>query len=107
MNNSTSSTSSFGSQSSTNSPEYETWLKESTKPKTPAQIKANGDVKTRLGILVFLGVICVSLIIFAGVFSLRNPENTKDIWVIIGPMISSAITGTVAFFYGENTRSSK
>jgi hypothetical protein len=71
------------------------------KPLTPAAIRAQGDIKTRIGILWFVGVITCLLIAIGGVALFVIPDKSQEVWVIIGPIISSAVTGTVAFFTGE------
>ena len=68
---------------------------------TPAQIRAQGEVKTRIGVLWLVGIICTILGIFGGISFIVSPQNAKDVWVIIGPILSSAITGTIAFLTGE------
>lgn len=96
--------------SATNDAAYELLLKQyaaTQKPQSTAQIKAAGEVKTRLGIIWFVGVVCVLLIIIGGAATFKDPTTAKDVWVIIGPMISSAITGTVAYFTGEKNSSAK
>ncbi|GLX86956.1 hypothetical protein tloyanaT_32090 [Thalassotalea loyana] len=65
------------------------------------QIKAHGDVKTRLGIIWFVGVICGILAIGGVIAFFVNPTSAKDVWVIIGPIISAGVTGTVSYFAGE------
>lgn len=107
---STTSPTTIETPSATNTAAYEMLLKQYTssqKPLTAAQIRANGEVKTRLGILWFVGVISVLLIAIGGISILKDPQNAKDVWVIIGPLISSAITGTVAYFTGERNSSQK
>ena len=70
-------------------------------PSSTGIIKAEGDVKTRIGVLWLIGIVC-SLLITGGfaVFFVR-PESAKDVWVIIGPIISAAISGTVSFLAAE------
>jgi len=89
--------------SSTNVPSQEAYYRQYVppKPQTPAQIRAAGDVKFRLGILWFVGVICTALILFGATSYILDPKNSKDVWIIIGPIISGAITGTVSYFTGE------
>lgn len=64
-------------------------------------IHAEGEIKTRIGVLWLIGVVCSLLIVggFAVIFV--RPESTKDVWVIIGPIISAAISGTVSFLAGQ------
>ncbi|MEH7249173.1 hypothetical protein V7114_20650 [Neobacillus niacini] len=95
--------------SATNTSQQEVYYKQfiAPKPQTVAQIKASGDVKTRIGVLWFVGIICVALIGIGGISLIKDPTSAKDVWVIIGPIISSAVTGTVAFFTGEKQGSQK
>ena len=58
-------------------------------------------MKTKIGILWFVGTVCVLLILIGGYSLIVNPASAKDVWVITGPIISSAITGTVAYFTGD------
>jgi hypothetical protein len=67
------------------------------------QIKAHGEVKTRMGIIWFVGIICGILAIGAFIISYKDISNAKDIWVIIGPIISGAVSGTVGFLSGEKS----
>ncbi len=78
-----------------------------SKPATVGQIRAEGEVKTKIGIIWFVGVICVLLIIIGGISLIKNPETAKDVWVIIGPILSSTITGIIAFLTGEKQNSGK
>ena len=73
---------------------------------SPSIIKAHGEVKTRIGVLWFEGIVC-SLLILGGfsVFIFR-PDAAKDVWVIIGPIISAAVTGTVSFLAAERASKS-
>lgn len=100
---SSSSTTTTHSASSTNQPPQEAYLKQyaAPKPQTVAQIRAAGEVKTRLGILWFIGVATMTLIIIGGISSIKDPKTAKDVWVIIGPIIASAVSGTIAYFSGE------
>lgn len=69
---------------------------------TTEQIKAHGDVKTRIGVLWFVGTICAILSLGGVTAFFVNPENAKDIWVIIGPIISAGVSGIVSYSAGEN-----
>lgn len=80
---------------------------ENIKPQTPAQIKAHGEVKTKIGVLWFIGSVCISLILIGGIAMIVNPQQAKDIWIIIGPILSSAVMGTIAFLTGEKMTSKK
>jgi len=91
----------------TNEVAYYQKIIEQIKPQTPAQIKAHGEVKTRIGVLWFIGAVCISLIIIGGIAMIVNPEQSKDVWVIIGPILSSAVMGTIAFLTGEKMTNKK
>ena len=67
------------------------------------QIKAHGDVKTRIAIIWLVGIICGILSVGGLLAFYFKPENSKDIWVIIGPIISATLSGTVAFLAGEKS----
>lgn len=86
---------------------YSQMIKQQKKSQTPAQIKAHGEVKTKMGVLWFIGTICISLILVGGIAMIVNPEQSKDIWIIFGPILSSAVTGTIAFLTGEKIASKK
>jgi hypothetical protein len=72
---------------------------------TTEQIKAHGDVKTRIAMLWFVGLICGILAIGGIAAFFINPDSAKDVWVIIGPIISAALSGTVSYFAGERSSS--
>ena len=68
---------------------------------TPGIIRAHGEVKTRVGVLWVVGIVCCLLVIGGFVVFLFRPELSKDVWVIIGPIISAALSGTVSFLAAE------
>ena len=91
--------------------QLEAWQKkaiaDATKPKTPAQIRAAGDVKVKVGVLWLVGVTCAILSLFGGLVFINTPDNAKDFWVIIAPIITAGVTGTIAFLTGEKSGSGK
>ena len=99
------------SSSSAQPSELQAWqqkaLVEASKPKTPAQIRAAGDVKVKVGVLWLVGVTCSILALFGGIVFIRTHEHAKDFWVIIAPIITAGVTGTIAFLTGEKAGSSK
>lgn len=120
---SSSSSSSVASQpaenlSATNTPEYIALLQkytETQKPKTPAQIRASaevtraeaeakrmdGEVRNKLVVLIIVGVITFLLSGFGCYIFVAKPEIAKDVWVVIGPIITAGISGTIGFLSGE------
>lgn len=95
--------------SSTRSPtEQQAWQKllaDAAKPRTPAQIKAAGEVTIKVGVLWVVGATCVVLAGFGGAMFFVNPTVAKDVWVIFGPIITAGITGTIGYLSGEKNAS--
>lgn len=107
---SSSSSSSIPSSSSAIPTDQQAWNKliaDSSKPRTPAQIKAAGDVTVKVGVLWLVGIVCGLLGAFGCVAFIIIPEHAKDLWVIIGPIITAGLTGTLAYLTGEKSGSSK
>jgi hypothetical protein len=68
-------------------------------------IKAHGDVKTKVAVIWLVGIITAILAI-GGLFSFYyDPDKSKDLWVIIGPIIAAGITGGVAYLVGGKPNS--
>jgi hypothetical protein len=75
--------------------------------KTPDVIHAEGDVWTRLAVVIFVTII-VSILALGGIIAwLKDPTTAKDLWVIIGPIISGAVLGVIGFIAGERRGASK
>lgn len=88
--------------------DFQAWqrtMEEANKPRTPAAIKAAGDVKVKIGVLWMIGVTCTVLSAFGGVMFFYNPSVAKDVWVITGPIITAALTGTLGYLSGEKNAS--
>lgn len=111
MENSSTSQTTFNGSSSTQLNDLQAWqqkaLADALKPKTPAQIRAAGDVKVKIGVLWLVGITCSILAVFGGVVFINTPEHAKDFWVIIAPIITAGVTGTIAFLTGEKAGSGK
>jgi len=65
------------------------------------QIRAHGEFRTRIAIIWLVGVLCGGLALGGIIAFFIKPESSKDLWVIIGPIISAGVSGTVGFFAGE------
>ncbi len=104
--------------STTNSPEIDLIIKHITstkKPQTVGQIKATGevklveaeakkivgDIKHKTIVLVIIGIIAISLTLFGCSVFIWRPEISKDVWVVIGPIIIACTSGTIGFLTGE------
>lgn len=68
---------------------------------SPDMIKAQGDNQARMGILWFIGIICVLLILGGFAVFIIQPGSAKDVWIIIGPILSAAVSGTLSYLAGE------
>lgn len=69
-------------------------------------IKAHGEVKTKVAVIWLVGIITAILAI-GGLFSFyHDPEKSKDLWVIIGPIIAAGITGGIAYLVGGKQNNS-
>lgn len=107
---SSSSSNAIPSSSSAIPTDQQAWNKmiaDSTKPRTPAQIKAAGDVTVKVGVLWLVGIVCGLLGVFGCVAFFLIPDQAKDLWVIIGPIITAGLTGTLAYLTGEKSGSGK
>lgn len=109
----------------TNTPEYlalmEKYRDELQKPQTPAQIKAtaqvtlavaeakriSGEVRNKFTVLIIIGTIIFLLASFGCYVFIKSPEISKDVWVIIGPIITAGLSGTVGFLTGEKQGANK
>ena len=69
---------------------------------TTAEIYARGDVTTRVVVVAGVLIIVVILVLGGLFISYTQPDRTKDVWVIIGPLISAALSGTIGFIAGES-----
>ncbi len=74
---------------------------------TPRQITAAGDIRVQVTIIWIVGIIVAILAIGAIVFTFYNPGESKNLWVIVGPIISATITGVLGFLAGKRQTNSK
>ncbi len=82
-------------------------IADAAKPRTPAQIRAAGDVTVKVGVLWLVGITCSILSILGGIAFINSPDQAKDFWLIITPIITAGVTGTIAFLTGEKSGSGK
>ena len=73
---------------------------------TVGHIVAHGEFATRKAAIWALSILAGILIIGGLIAFLKDPDKSKDLWVIIGPLISACITGLVAFWSRRDTGSS-
>jgi hypothetical protein len=70
---------------------------------TTAQMRIHGAIKTQVGALWFMGVICGILALGGVAISFQCPTAADRVWSTIGPIILAAISGTVGFLAGEKS----
>ena len=75
--------------------------------KTPAHIEAEGNIQIRMSVIKWIGILCAILAIGGLIAYCIYPDKAKDIWVIVGPILSGAITGMIGFLAGERNASRK
>ena len=71
------------------------------------KIKAHGNIQTRLAVINAVSWICGLLAVGGMIYSCLYPDKTKDIWVIIGPIISGPLMGMIGYLAGERDPSNK
>lgn len=67
------------------------------------EIRARGEVALRIGLLWLSGAVLCLLIVGALALTFLRPESSKDIWVIIGPILSVAVSGSVSYLAGTTS----
>lgn len=80
-------------------------IQQEFKPKTPAQIKANGDSRNKTIVISAMVVILGIIIIYAGALYALNKDGGKEFTTMLMPVITAIISGTFGYLSGE--RSSK
>lgn len=108
--------------STTHPPGYEELLNRVaalSKPQTVGQIRAAGEAKiaeaeankikgevtNKRLVLIMIGIITIILTVFGCYVFIKDKEIAKDVWVIIGPIITAGISGTIGFLTGERQAS--
>ncbi len=71
---------------------------------TATLVHEQGEVKTRMAILLFAGVINVLLIAGGLIAYFVNPDKAKDLWLIIGPIITASVSGITGYFLGHRAK---
>ncbi|MFS0776263.1 hypothetical protein ABC255_09675 [Neobacillus sp. 3P2-tot-E-2] len=106
------------------SAEYEAIMKyiaSMQKPPTAGQIKAEaevkrveaevsrvkGDSRNKTIVICMIGIIAIILTIFGCYIFVKNPQISKDVWVVIGPIIIGCTSGTIGFLTGERKGSTQ
>jgi hypothetical protein len=70
----------------------------SKKPKTLAQIKIEGEISLKIVLLWVLCIVTGILALFGMLSFFIKPNISKDIWIIIGPIITFVLTGLIVVF---------
>jgi|SRR5689334_17117700 len=56
----------------------------------------DADVRIKLEILWFAGVVTVVMLVIGLLALLFLPENAKDIWLMLSPVVSATLTGVLS-----------
>ena len=67
------------------------------------EISAHGDVRVRVAIIRLVTIVTAVLALGGVAAWFWKPENAKELWIIIGPIISAAVSGLIGFLAGERT----
>jgi len=76
-------------------------------PQKPRTILAEGEIKIQVTIAWFVGSIIIMLTLGGLIFNFVNPPEAKNLWVIIGPIISGGISGALGFLAGKKHASNQ
>lgn len=71
---------------------------------TAEQILARSEGKARVLGIVFVGSTAVGLTLSGVAALFFVPDRAKDFWLIIGPILTAAITGLLGFWAGSRRR---
>lgn len=74
---------------------------EEIKPKTPAQIKANGDSRNKTIVITGLVVILGMILLFAGITWIMKSETGKEFTSSLMPVVTAIISGVFGYLSGE------
>ena len=67
-------------------------------------ITAKGNIAIRLTSIIIAGLIVLCLLGVGSYAFFTNPAQSKDLWLIIGPIISGAVSGLVGYEIGRKSR---
>ncbi len=82
-------------------------IKPEIRPRTPDEILAHGDAMVRFTLAIIIGL-AIATLTFGGIFVwFKDPQYSRELWVIIGPIISGAIQGAIGFLAGQHHRASR
>ena len=71
---------------------------------TAEQILARSEAKARVLGIIFVGSTAVGLTLSGVAALFFVPDRAKDVWLIIGPILTAAITGMLGFWAGSRRR---
>lgn len=80
----------------------ETTLNQSNSVRRRAgRVRRDIDEPLQMAVVIAVAVIVLVLAVGGLLAFLYNSENAKDLWVIIGPIISAVLSGFIAFLIGK------
>jgi hypothetical protein len=83
-------------------------IKRPSKPsdvtQTPELATALGNIRVRMTAIIIAGILALVLLSSGLVAIFTNHPQAKDFWLIIGPIISGAVSGLIGFEIGQKTK---
>jgi len=76
---------------------------EEIKPKTPAQIKANGDSRNKTIVISALVIILAIIVLFIGAIYIIDSVTGKEFSSSLMPVITAIISGVFGYLSGEKS----
>ncbi|ECE6074457.1 hypothetical protein DMM38_25435 [Salmonella enterica subsp. enterica] len=73
------------------------------KPKTPAQIKANGDSRNKTIVISALVAILAIIVLYIGAIYIINSSTGKEFTSSLMPVITAIISGVLGYLSGEKS----
>ena len=79
-------------------------MKSPTGPNPTARLLVENDAKARILAIYFVGFITMLLTVAGAISFFVAPDRSKDVWVIVGPILTGAISGLLGFWAGAPKR---
>jgi hypothetical protein len=71
---------------------------------TPEQILARSEAKARVLGIIFVGSMSTVLVLGGVAAIFFAPDRAKDVWLIVGPIVTGAISGMLGFWASARRR---
>ena len=71
---------------------------------TATRLSVENDEKAKILAICFVGFIAMLLTVAGAISFFVAPDRSKDVWVIVGPILTGAISGLLGFWAGAARR---